>query len=29
MLPFGFMDDGHDLDARPVIDLVEDNWLRF
>jgi hypothetical protein len=29
MLPFGFMDDGHDLDTRPVIDLVEDNWLRF
>lgn len=29
MLPFGFMDDGTDLETRPVIDLVEDNWLRF
>ena len=29
MLPFGFMDDGHDLDARPVIDFVEDNWIKF
>ena len=29
MLPFGFMDDGTDLDTRPIIDLVEDNWLRF
>ena len=29
MLPFGFMDDGTDLETRAVIDLVEDNWLRF
>lgn len=29
MLPFGFMDDGTDLETKPVIDLVEDNWLRF
>lgn len=29
MLPFGFMDDGTDLETRPVIDLVEDHWLRF
>jgi hypothetical protein len=29
MLPFGFMDDGTDLETRPVIDLVKDNWLRF
>jgi hypothetical protein len=29
MLPFGFMDDGTDLETRPVIDLVEDRWLNF
>jgi hypothetical protein len=29
MLPFGFMDDGTDLDTQPIIDLVADRWLRF
>jgi len=29
LLPFGFVENGEDEETRTIVDIVEDNWMRF